>query len=282
MGKIKIFVCCHKPYTGYRDEVYTPIHLGRAVSTCTNQMKDMIGDDTGDNISEKNPYYSEATGIYWIWKNVHDCEYVGLHHYRRFFVEHFTDENIDSFFADGTDVLMARPGYCQGTTRWYHSMMYMSFEDILILRSALKGLYPEYIPTFNHVMNDYTFSFLNMVICRKSLYDEYAKWMFEILFNVEKIIKFSPYPNSQRSLAYMSEILTPIFFIHNNKKIKYQIFSKEGNVVPMDFKRKMYYFITHNIIHPFIKNREFFVEPSVVNGLMRIGIDLSEIEKGKF
>ena len=80
MKKIRIFVCCHKPYDGYSDEVYTPLHVGRAISTCTDEMKNMIGDDTGDNISEKNPYYSEATGIYWIWKNVHDVEYVGLIH----------------------------------------------------------------------------------------------------------------------------------------------------------------------------------------------------------
>ena len=29
----------------------------------------MIGDDTGDNISDKNREYCELTGIYWIWKN---------------------------------------------------------------------------------------------------------------------------------------------------------------------------------------------------------------------
>lgn len=114
MSKVKIFICCHKPYDGYRDDVYTPIHLGRAVSSCTDQMQDMIGDDTGDKISERNRYYSEATGICRVWKNVHDCEYVWIHYYRRFLAEHYTNDNINSCFADGTDVLMARPFFAEG------------------------------------------------------------------------------------------------------------------------------------------------------------------------
>ena len=42
------------------------------------------GDDTGDNISALNCYYSELTGFYWIWKNYHEADYVGTCHYRRY------------------------------------------------------------------------------------------------------------------------------------------------------------------------------------------------------
>ena len=52
--KVKILVACHKPDSVYEDEVYTPIHVGRAISKCTDDMHHMIGDDTGDNISDKN------------------------------------------------------------------------------------------------------------------------------------------------------------------------------------------------------------------------------------
>ena len=46
----------------------------------------MLGDDTGDNISELNPYLNEMTCLYWLWKHYDEIgnpEYIGLNHYRR-------------------------------------------------------------------------------------------------------------------------------------------------------------------------------------------------------
>lgn len=275
MSKVKIFVCCHKPYDGYRDEVYTPIHLGRAVSTCTDQMQNMIGDDTGDNISDRNVYYSEATGIYWVWKNVHDCDYVGIHHYRRFLANHYTNDNIDSFFADGTDVLMARPYFCQGTNRFYIALGCMAMEDLIILRSVIKRKYPEYIPTFDAVMNNHTSSFFNLFICRKPLFDEYAQWLFDILFQVEIIYRPSPYPNAKRALAYMSELLTPLYFLHNQKRIKYQLITTDGKVDRWPVKSRMKTYIFNRFILPFIKDRHYEINhPSATMGLLKEGFDI--------
>ena len=58
--KIKILVASHKPDKVYHDNVYTPIHVGRSISRYKDEMADMIGDNTGDNISEKNPTYCES------------------------------------------------------------------------------------------------------------------------------------------------------------------------------------------------------------------------------
>lgn len=143
MNKVKIFVCCHKPDSVLRNNVYTPLHVGRANSKFKEEMKDMLGDDTGENISDKNAYYSEATGIYWIWKNVHDAEYVGLCHYRRFFEPKFTNENIESFFADGTDVLMVGPEI-RTQNRWNMLLTYVDVESLLIMKDVINKLYPEY------------------------------------------------------------------------------------------------------------------------------------------
>ena len=99
--KIKILVVSHKPFRIPEGECFVPIHAGRAVALTKSKdgtidnndlnwlLKNTIGDDTGDNISDKNRFYSECTAIYWAWKNydkLGNPDYIGLMHYRRHFI----------------------------------------------------------------------------------------------------------------------------------------------------------------------------------------------------
>ena len=81
---VKIFIAYHKDAQRIKSDILTPIHVGRAIAPeiVKNQLQDMIGDDTGDNISYKNPNYCELTALYWAWKNC-DADYIGFMHYRR-------------------------------------------------------------------------------------------------------------------------------------------------------------------------------------------------------
>ena len=77
---VKIIVATHKTYPMPNDKMYFPIQVGA-------EGKNNLGyqaDNTGDNISKKNPYFCELTGLYWAWKNL-DADYIGLAHYRRHF-----------------------------------------------------------------------------------------------------------------------------------------------------------------------------------------------------
>ena len=65
-----------------KDPVYLPLQVGKALG----ENLGYLGDDTGDHISEKNIYYGELTGQYWVAKNDTDSDYLGLCHYRRFFL----------------------------------------------------------------------------------------------------------------------------------------------------------------------------------------------------
>lgn len=216
--KVKIFVATHKPGDVCHDEVYTPIHVGRAISKYKNEMADMIGDDTGDNISEKNPYYSEMTAHYWIWKNVKDVEYVGLCHYRRLFGIDITEKNIDKLMK-GYDVIMVTPDYKLDSV--YSSFAkFVAGEDLTILSQVIRKKCPQYYPTLVKLCDGVKFYPYNMVICKKELYDQYAEWMFQILFECEKFIKISPYSNAKRTMGYLAEMITQVFFIHNRKRIK--------------------------------------------------------------
>ena len=65
---IKILLAYHKKDVLFKDEILTPIHAGREIALETKSPDDenlkwlienTIGDNTGDNISKKNPLYNE-------------------------------------------------------------------------------------------------------------------------------------------------------------------------------------------------------------------------------
>ena len=70
-------------YEKIRKLNYIPVGLGK-----DNFNKNWLRDNTGENISSKNPYYGEYTFHYWLWKNqlksMNDNEWVGFCAYRRF------------------------------------------------------------------------------------------------------------------------------------------------------------------------------------------------------
>ena len=81
MKKVKILVAHHKQGLIIETDTYLPIQVGK---DCSNYNLGIVGDNTGENISSKNPLYCEMTAIYWGWKNV-QADYMGLCHYRRYF-----------------------------------------------------------------------------------------------------------------------------------------------------------------------------------------------------
>jgi hypothetical protein len=65
--------------------LYVPMRCGTTYDKRVRSAlpKGVLGDNTGDNISEKRLSYNEFTVQYWAWKNV-DADYYGLQHYRRY------------------------------------------------------------------------------------------------------------------------------------------------------------------------------------------------------
>ena len=86
-----IYIITHKKFKSIiEDQVhYKILHVGSNDDYYDYYLKD----NTGDNISKKNPNYCELTGQYWIWKNVDSSadEITGLIHYRRYFTDRLSD-----------------------------------------------------------------------------------------------------------------------------------------------------------------------------------------------
>lgn len=83
--KIKLFVSHRIDIDSFviKNNIITPVYCG-AVYKKDKWNKDIIGDNTGDNISELRINFNELTVQYWAWKNV-EADYYGLCHYRRYF-----------------------------------------------------------------------------------------------------------------------------------------------------------------------------------------------------
>jgi len=222
--KLTILVASHKPDKVYRDDGYIPIHVGRAISKFKEEMSDMIGDDTGDNISVRNGAYCELTAIYWAWKNLKDTKYVGLAHYRRYFETKFTEGSIDGIFQS-CDVVLATP-YLHDRYNEMKMARALDMEDEVIFLKVFKKLYPEYEQT----LIDYLYGFkdyaYNMFVMKWELFDEYCQFLFSILFECERLMKPMAYTCSSRRLGYIAEYLLPIFCLHHHLRIRTE------NVVP--------------------------------------------------
>ena len=72
-------------YQKIKDFGYFPVGLGPKIKN-----ENFLRDNTGHNMTKKNPYYGEYTFHYWLWKNYLDSiktEWVGFCQYRKFFVK---------------------------------------------------------------------------------------------------------------------------------------------------------------------------------------------------
>lgn len=205
MEKLKIFVCAHKADKNIRtSSPYMPVQAGKALHPDLNL--GFAGDNTGDNISEKNAAYSELTVIYWGAKNVKDVEYKGLCHYRRYFDIDINENNIDSLM-EGYDMITATeyPGF-ESNMNSHGLILSTSQEDFYIFLDTLIGIHPECKQAIiDYFYNHYSFVPFTMFIARSEVYDDYCNFIFPVLFEVEKRVKPHGYSRQNRVIGYFGE-----------------------------------------------------------------------------
>ena len=223
---IKILVAMHKKYWVARDPVYLPIFVGKRGRKSDWQC---VGDDTGDNISDKNPYFCELTGLYWAWKNL-DCEYIGLVHYRRYFMKRFLGLklHINKYhdFAEAmeeADILLPPISILTKTVFNQYAEAH-HIKDLIECGNIIDEKYPEYKNDFDAIMNGNQVYYFNMFCMKKSLCDRYCSWLFDILLELEKRIDISEYDTYQkRVFGFLSERLFSVWLHHENLKNTNQV-----------------------------------------------------------
>ena len=223
---MNILVATHKSYWMPSDNVYLPIHVGRHGKADLGY----TGDNTGDNISGKNANFCELTGLYWAWKNL-QCEYIGLCHYRRYFASKGRGGSLE----DKRHRILARSGYEELMTKYdvvlpqkrnyYIETVRSQYEhahnkrDLDEVEKIICQRYPEYHEAFNLVMSQTKLYILNMFVMRKELFNEYATWLFDVLFELEKRIDISGYNQYEaRVYGFLSERLFNVWLTKKQLK----------------------------------------------------------------
>lgn len=219
--EIQIAVACHKPYWHCAEPIYRYIEVGTALHE--KPMADMLHDNTGDHISEKNETFCELTGLYWAWKN-ENCHYLGLCHYRRFFAEKPFGKPKERILTEATlrrllqttDVILPRKRHYWIETNYSQYIHAHHAQDLDTTRRILAKCWPSYLPAFDRNMAQRSGHRFNMFIMRRELLDQYCTWLFDILFRLEAELDISGYdPQSRRVFGYVSERLLDTWLITN-------------------------------------------------------------------
>lgn len=227
-----MYVVTHKPlppeYVQRLPAGYRVIHAGRALG----QDFGYLGDDTGENISNLNPYLNELTAFYWMWKNAKH-EIIGLSHYRRFFttdVKTFLTESDARKFLKDYDIITGRMSIHRAPTHEIlrgnicQDEMLASFAES-VMRQNLMRAHPDYLDAFDYKMNSPTNYYKNMFVTRKPVFDAYCEWLFSFMLDsTREVLSRTPLSKleggARRLMGHFAERMLTVWLLKNRLRIK--------------------------------------------------------------
>ena len=230
---IKIFVATHKPCQVPQMDGYVPIQVGAAgkdqityeMLGISDRSGAIIRDDSGENISAKNPFYCELTATYYIWKNI-TADVVGLCHYRRYFSNKKSLGNDDAPFKNvisrtdiehlmiDADVVVPKRNKYFIETLYSHYAHTMDGMHLDVAREVMARVYPEDLKYMDAIFSRTSGSMYNMCIMKKDIFDAYSNWLFTLLAGVEEQVDVTGLSDFQaRLFGRVSEILMNVWIL---------------------------------------------------------------------
>lgn len=213
-----VYIAVHKDVPIVSSEGYVPVQVGArfAPPFCA------LRDDTGLNISHKNPHYCELTGLFWVWHNTRD-DYKGLVHYRRYFTHrgHILQEAEIREFLGDHDILLPRREPLRERA-WQEFCLHSGHErDLRLTRDAVGLVSRDMLPAFDAVMAGYSLHLYNMLIAPAAEFDAYCRWLFAVLTQVEQRVNMTGYtPYEQRLYGFLGERLLNVWVTHRGLRVK--------------------------------------------------------------
>jgi hypothetical protein len=253
-NNIRIYSFYYHPFSPLKtSKIYVPVWAGKNGRKTKNGF---IGDDSGEHISNKNKYYSELSGIYWVWKNT-SVNIVGTCHYRRYFTQKkepflhqikrvlyypaglwkkrvgliytgninywqkfILQENEINALLNKYDIILPTRRILRQSIK-KHYEKYHNSQDLILLNEILNEFFPEYKSSFQQVINGHRLFANNMFIMKNDKFQQLMEWLFFILFTFEKRSNLGHYSGYQeRIFGFLSERLITLWIVHNQLNYK--------------------------------------------------------------
>lgn len=173
----------------------------------------------GDNIDSENYRLNELTGLYYLWRNVHNVGYKGLEHYRRAIWDrtntHLLEPSEIEDILKDHDVILTNnyvffagsmDRYCQPKNSYLHHIERMNDQW-----DGFGDFYWNWICT--HYPPEH--SWCNVAIAREDVFDEYCEMAFDLVFNLKQPA------GTTRFFAYCTEKLWSPWSAWKNLKTYY-------------------------------------------------------------
>lgn len=208
----------------------------------------IMGDDTGDNISNRRLPYCEATVEYWVWKNSL-CDFVGLCHYRRFFafnsfvegkrncfnqIEIFrlSPKAVKKYSLDDDakirkvcathDAIIPEGASVEEISREFqlrvrtveqlwlcHEGRYFDYGCLQLFKQIIKDGFPELYESAERYLFGSIHRGFNCFVFRSNIYNDFCSKQFKVLSELEA--KIATKNRFSRDLGYFSEIFFGIY-----------------------------------------------------------------------
>lgn len=248
----KVFSVFHKEFYVPKDDFIVPIVVGNNASFFP---ANGLRDNTGDNISQLNPYYCELTAMYWIWKNYdqHADNIIGLVHYRRYFYKHswviskiarlcrkfeigdylklFTLSKYSTIQLLNHKRIIVP--ILEGVT--HHGIRMTNKEEYALshfasdwelIKEIISTSFPAYLRTFERFENSNVRFNCNMFITRRKDFDAYCAWLFPLLDEFYKRTTISEDPYQARVVGFIAERIINVYVMHNYEEDEIEYMEK--------------------------------------------------------
>ena len=233
---LKIFIMTHKDFINYRkNPVYT------IVADDKSQLKkkynlSVIYADKG-KLYKLNRAYSEMSQLYYIYQLYKsgqiNSKYIGLNHYRRYFIFKDNIPDLDNIFKY-YDVILNSPYIFKNGMKSQFCLYHIckNYDEMI---DIIKDIKPDYYESAIKTINMTKIHFCNLFIMKKNDFFKFCEFMYDILFEFDRRHNFTSdkdvlsyvknyytinYLYHSRIQAFLSERIGNIFYYHNFKRIK--------------------------------------------------------------